>query len=59
MQPTESELSYTNSMQQLDAADGGRGIIELLESQYRPDARLDLALILLNDFGEDIGMSGP
>jgi hypothetical protein len=46
-------------MQQLDAASGGRGIIELLDSQHRPIARLDLAVILLNDFGEDIGTSGP
>ena len=51
-QPTESELSFTNPMDQLDSRDGAHGVLELLESQHRPEARLDVAVILLNDIVE-------
>ena len=39
-------------MDQLDSPDGARGVLELLESQHRPEARLDVAVILLNDIVE-------
>ena len=51
-QPTESELSFPNPMQQLDSSDGACDVLELLESQHRPEARLDVAVILLNDVVE-------
>ena len=39
-------------MDQLDSSDGARGVLELLESQHRPEARFDVAVILLNDVVE-------
>jgi hypothetical protein len=39
-------------MDQLDSRAGARGVLELPESQHRPEARLDVAVILLNDIVE-------
>ena len=39
-------------MDQLDSPDGAHSVLELLESQHRPEARLDVAVILLNDIVE-------
>jgi hypothetical protein len=39
-------------MEQRDSRDGARGVLELLESQHRSEARLDVAVILLNDIVE-------
>ena len=49
-------------MDQLDSADGGRGVLELLESQHRPGPRLDVAVILLHDIVEILAranLDGP
>jgi hypothetical protein len=39
-------------MDQLDSRDGAHGVLELLESQHRPQARLDVPVILLDDVVE-------
>jgi hypothetical protein len=39
-------------LDQLDSRDGAHGVLELFESQNRPQARLDVTVILLNEVVE-------
>ncbi len=47
--PIESELSFPNPMQQLDAGNGDRRMSEVLQSQHRPHTPFYPAMILLDD----------
>jgi hypothetical protein len=51
-QATESELSFTNPMQQLDAGNRDRRMAEVLQSQHRPQTPFHTAVILLDDVVE-------
>ena len=46
-QPAESELSFTNPMQQLDAGNRDRRMSAVLQSQHRPQTLLDFVLMEL------------